>query len=166
MGERLSRWGIGPRIAASVIAYSGIAGLFTVIFPGACRFAPLHHQAVVTFAGTLVVIGVVMWVLAAVSVMRAYNRDQLVTTGLFAVVRHPLYSAWIVLILPGLALLTGSWPFLLAPLVGYVAFKRLIHREDEYLRKRFGQSYVDYSLRVNEIIPIPRLRHRHAPIQQ
>jgi N-acyl-D-aspartate/D-glutamate deacylase len=29
-------------------------------------------------------------------------------------------------------------------------------REDEYLERRFGQAYLDYRARVNEVIPLPR----------
>jgi protein-S-isoprenylcysteine O-methyltransferase Ste14 len=97
-----------------------------------------------------------MWMTGVVTVMRAYNRDQLVTSGVFALVRHPVYGAWITLIFPGLALLTRSWPMFISPLIAYALFKRLIHREDEYLEKRFGQAYLDYRRRVNEVIAIPR----------
>jgi protein-S-isoprenylcysteine O-methyltransferase Ste14 len=156
MGERLSRWGIGPRISLSAVAYGVAAGIVTYAFPAACLLAPLHHVAVVTFAVILIVLGVPMWLVGAVSAMRAYNHDQLVTSGIFSVVRHPIYSAWIVLLLPGLALLSRSWPLLLTPFVAYAVFKRLIHREDEYLARRFGQAYLDYRMRVGEILPIPR----------
>jgi protein-S-isoprenylcysteine O-methyltransferase Ste14 len=44
-----------------------------------------------------------MFVLAARSVGGAYNHDQLATQGVLGLVRNPLYSAWIVFILPGLA---------------------------------------------------------------
>jgi protein-S-isoprenylcysteine O-methyltransferase Ste14 len=159
MDERLSRWGIGPRISTSVTAYGLVAGLLTYKFPGVCLLAPLHHLAMVTLAVILLTTGVAMLAVAGSTVMRAYNHDQLVTSGVFAVVRHPVYSAWIVLILPGLTLLSCSWPLLLAPLVGYAVFRVLIHHEDEYLHNRFGQSYLDYRLRVNEIIPIPRRHH-------
>jgi protein-S-isoprenylcysteine O-methyltransferase Ste14 len=62
------------------------------------------------------------------------------------------------LIFPGQALLARSWLMLLAPLIAYAIFKRLIGVEDEYLAKRFGQTYLDYRRRVNELVPIPRLR--------
>jgi protein-S-isoprenylcysteine O-methyltransferase Ste14 len=75
----------------------------------------------------------------------------------FGLVRNPVYSAMIVFNLPALALLTRAWPLFLMPLVAYAVFKRLIHREDEYLERRFGQTYLDYRARVNEVIPLPRL---------
>jgi len=97
-----------------------------------------------------------MLVVAARTEITGYNNGQLVTSGLSALVRHPIYSAWIVFILPGLILLTRSWPLLFNPFVAYFVFKLRIHCEDEYLEQRFGQAYLQYRGRVNELIPIPR----------
>ena len=107
-------------------------------------------------AAVLLIAGISMLVIAARAVTRAYNNDQLVTSGILALVRNPIYSAWLVFIIPGLALLGRSWPLLLTPVIGYAVFKRLIHREDEYLRQRFGKTYLDYRAQVSELIPIPR----------
>ena len=76
--------------------------------------------------------------------------------GAFALVRHPVYAAWIVFLLPGLGLLSRSWLLLVTPLVAYAVFKTLIAKEDDYLTERFGQPYLDYRARVREIIPLPR----------
>jgi protein-S-isoprenylcysteine O-methyltransferase Ste14 len=134
-----------------------MAGIASYEYPLVFLVPALRHPSVETFAWVLIAIGVLMWLAGAATVMRAYNRDELVTSGVYAVVRHPMYAAWIVLILPGLTLLTTAWPLLLAPIVGYTVFKMSIYREDEYLAKRFGRSYLDYRGRVNEIIPIPHL---------
>jgi protein-S-isoprenylcysteine O-methyltransferase Ste14 len=158
MGERLSRFGAGPKIASATVVAAAVAGIASYEYPLVCLVPELRYQAVAAFAWLLIAIGVVMWLAGAVTVMRAYNRDELVTSGVYTAVRHPMYAGWIMLILPGLTLLTTAWPLLLAPLVAYAVFKQSIHREDEYLAKRFGRGYVDYRARVNEIIPIPRLR--------
>lgn len=158
MDKRLSRFGVGPKIVASVVACALLAGALSYRFAGACIVPAFHQPAVVTLAVILILIGVPIWLIGAITVMRAYNRDQLLTSGVFGLVRHPMYAAWIVLILPGIALLTARWPFLLMPLVAYAVFKAVIHTEDEYLQTRFGQSYSDYRAFVNEIIPLPRFR--------
>jgi protein-S-isoprenylcysteine O-methyltransferase Ste14 len=108
----------------------------------------------------LLVIGMPMWLTGVRAVMRAYNGDRLVTSGVFGFVRHPVYSAWIVFNIPAIALLCRSWPLLLTPVVAYVVFKLGITTEDDYLEQRFGQEYRDYRARVNEVIPIPRLPQR------
>jgi protein-S-isoprenylcysteine O-methyltransferase Ste14 len=138
------------------VAYGLVAGAATYTWPDACLLRWPPYAVFATAGGILLALGVPMWLTGAISVMRAYNRDQLVTSGVFGLVRNPVYSAMIVLNLPALALLTRSWPLFLMPLVAYAVFKRLIHREDEYLERRFGQAYFDYRARVNEVIPIPR----------
>jgi protein-S-isoprenylcysteine O-methyltransferase Ste14 len=158
MEMRLSRWGIGPRIAASALIYAVLAAVATNIWPDACLLRPLSHPVFIAVAVVLLAIGVPLWVAGGISAMRAYNRDELTTTGVFALMRHPIYSAWIVFNLPGLALLSRSWPMLLTPVVAYAVFKSLIHVEDDYLQKRFGGAYVEYRARVNAVIPTLRRR--------
>jgi len=156
MEKRLSRFGIGPRTFLPTVAYGLVAGAATYAWPDACLLRWPPYAVFATAGGILLALGVPMWLTGAISVMRAYNRDQLVTSGVFGLVRNPVYSAMIVLNLPGIALLTRSWPLFLMPLVAYVIFKLLIHREDEYLERRFGRAYLEYRARVNELIPLPR----------
>ena len=156
MEKRLSRWGVGPKMILSAVAYGVLAGAATYAWPDACLLRWPRYAVFATVGGVLLALGVPMWLTGAISVMRAYNRDQLVTSGVFGLVRHPIYSSAIVLNLPGIALLTRSWPLFPMPLVAYAVFKLLIHREDEYLERRFGQAYLDYRARVNEVIPLPR----------
>lgn len=160
MRQKLSRWGIGPEIALGVLVYASMAGVVSHRWPQVCRFHALPYSAIATIAGLLLLIGAPMLMVAARSIMAGYGHDQLVTSGIAGLVRHPIYSAWIVFILPALALLVESWPLFFMPLVGYVIFKLLIHREDEYLEKQFGQTYLNYRAHVNELFPIPFLRLR------
>ena len=156
METRLSRWGIGPRTFLPTVAYGVLAGAATYAWPDVCLLRWPPYAVLATVGWILLAMGVAMWLTGVITVMRAYNRDELVTSGVFAVVRHPVYSSAIVFNLPALGLLTRSWPLLLTPLVPYAVFKLLIHREDEYLERRFGQAYLDYRARVNEVIPLPR----------
>jgi protein-S-isoprenylcysteine O-methyltransferase Ste14 len=153
--KRLSRFGIGPRTFVPSLIYTLAAWAATSAWPGV--FSWRSRPDVVGTAGiVLIAAGFLLWMVGVVTVMRAYSRDELVTSGAFALVRHPVYAAWITLVFPGLALLIRSWPMLITPLIAYAIFRRLIHREDEYLEQRFGQAYLDYRGRVNEVIPIPR----------
>jgi protein-S-isoprenylcysteine O-methyltransferase Ste14 len=108
-----------------------------------------------TGAIVLLAIGLPMWALAGVRVMRAYSSDRLVTTGLYSIVRHPMYSAWIVFNGPGIALWYRSWPVFLISVAAWAVFKAHVGTEDRYLEERYGQEYRDYRARVNEMIPVP-----------
>ena len=158
MKRELSRFGVGPRIMLTAAAYAVVAGAATRLWPQVCVLSAIPHWVFLIAGIALVVIGVPMLVLAARTGMAAYNSDRLATTGLFGIVRNPMYSAWIVFIIPGLVLLTRSWPLFLTPLVAYIAFRLLIRRESEYLEKRFGDAYRKYRAEVNELFPFPRKR--------
>jgi protein-S-isoprenylcysteine O-methyltransferase Ste14 len=151
----MSRWGIGPRTFVPSLIYTLAAWAATSAWPGAFLWRS-RPDVLGTVGAVLMAAGLLLWMVGVVTVMGAYNRDQLVTSGVFALVRHPVYAAWITLVFPGLALLVRSWPMLITPLIAYAIFKSLIHREDEYLEQRFGRAYLDYRGRVNEVIPIPR----------
>lgn len=156
MSERLSRFGVGPYIVGATIAYALLAGIATLAWPNTLLLRVLDHPVIAIIAVILIVLGLPLWLIGIVTVQRAYNHDQLVTSGVFALVRHPMYSAWIVLILPGLVLLSRSWPLLVTPIVTYIVFKTLIRKEDDYLTARYGKPYLEYRARVREIVPIPR----------
>ena len=154
MEKRFSRWGIGPKTFVPSLVYTLAAWAATSAWPGVFLL-PLP-EAAGTAGVVLTAAGLLLWLNGVVTVMRAYNRDELVTSGVFALVRHPVYAGWITLIFPGLALLVRSWPMLLTPLIAFGIFRRFIHHEDDYLERRFGQAYLNYRRRVNEVIPIPR----------
>jgi len=155
--KRLSRFGVDPKITLSATIYAALAGAATYIWPDACLLRSVPYRVFLIPGMVLLLVGIPIWLFAVVSVMRAYNRDQLATSGVFAVCRHPVYAAGIALILPGWTLLTRSWPLMITPLVAYAVFKLLIRREDDYLRQRFGPAYLEYRAKVDELIPIPKL---------
>jgi protein-S-isoprenylcysteine O-methyltransferase Ste14 len=128
-----------------------LAGAATSGWPAAFRLRSAPHT-VFLVAGVLL-LGITLLVFAITSMTRGHSGGRLVTSGVFALCRHPLYAAWIVFIIPGITLLTRSWLLMITPLVAYTAFKLLIHEEDNHLRLRFGPAYLDYGNKVNELMP-------------
>jgi len=82
------------------------------------------------------------------SVVPHMEPDALVTSGLFALSRNPIYLAD-ALILWGCALRWHAWPsLLLVPLfMGFIA-RRFIAAEEARLRAAFGEAFEDYARRV------------------
>lgn len=124
-------------------------------WPEVCRIPDTWATFCLIAGLVLLAAGLTVWVGGVITVMRAYNRDELVTSGMLSLVQHPIYSAWIVFLLPAIALLVRSWPIALTSLVAYAIFRSCIHVEEEYLAERFGQTYRDYRQRVNQMIPWP-----------
>lgn len=151
--ERMSFWGVGPAIGAPVAAY-GLAALaatllWTRVF--ALTFVPYPWLAMV--GGALLAAGAVWYALALRAVWRAYHQRRLVTGGLYAVCRHPIYAGWVLLILPGLGLLANSWLVLSTALVMYVLTRLYVRREEASLEAQFGDEYAEYKRRTNAVFP-------------
>jgi len=84
---------------------------------------------------------------------RRIYADDLVTEGVYAHVRNPMYVGNF-LILVGLAIIWGS-PLAFAigvPLVGFLYFA-IIVSEEAYLRDKFGDAYDAYARDVNRFVP-------------
>ena len=117
MENKMSRRGVGPRIVSLALPFGIVAGIATRTWPHACQLRFIPGIVLVLPAVAFLAEGPTMLLVAATCSTRAYNSERLVTSGMFAIVRHTIYSAWIVLILPGLASLSRFWPLLFTPMV-------------------------------------------------
>ncbi|MBK9270293.1 MAG: DUF1295 domain-containing protein [Saprospiraceae bacterium] len=79
--------------------------------------------------------------------------DQLNTSGMYSVVRHPLYLGNFFMWL-GPALMCGQLWFIIAfVLVYWLYYERIMFAEEQFLRGKFGDEYLQWSLRVPAFIP-------------
>ena len=154
----MSRWGVGPIFAFLSIVYGILAIGISRYFDPFFRI-PLLPQWLLSVLGIiLLMVGIPFFIISVKTVMRAYNSDSLVTSGIYGCCRHPLYSAWVVFIVPGIVLLVNSWLGLTAPLFMYFLLYNLVLKEEMYLEKRFASEYMAYKSRTPCILPIGNLR--------
>ncbi|MCD4666007.1 MAG: isoprenylcysteine carboxylmethyltransferase family protein [Bacteroidales bacterium] len=86
------------------------------------------------------------------------NRDEQVaeslnTSGIYSTVRHPLYLGnylmWI-----GIVLFTFNIYFLIIVSLAYwLYYERIMFAEERFLEKKFGEKYLQWSLKVPAFIP-------------
>lgn len=79
------------------------------------------------------------------------QRAQLVRHGIYAWIRHPIYTS-VILAALGWALAWQSWPALLVAALLIPFFRAKASREEHWLRERFPE-YADYEQRVSRFIP-------------
>lgn len=156
--ERLARCGIGPRFSIVTVIAGIMAGWISFRHPTIFKIQGVSPWVFVIPGCVLVAAGMTVYVIALGTFNEGYRRKRLVTHGLYAFVRHPIYFAWIVLICPGVMLFFRSWLMLLTPLVAYLCFKVSIHHEDRDLESQFGQMYLDYRAGTCELFPVGLLR--------
>jgi protein-S-isoprenylcysteine O-methyltransferase Ste14 len=77
--------------------------------------------------------------------------EGLVTTGVFAFSRNPIYTAF-GLVLLGQFLVYPSWILLVYLAAGILLFHRQVLREEEFLKTHYGREYAEYCKRVRRYI--------------
>src|SRR5271165_2989861 len=77
---------------------------------------------------------------------------ELITSGPCALVRHPIYTGFL-LGFVGCAVARGEWRGLLAVALVFVALWRKLRLEETRMRAQFGESYGIYSRRVAALVP-------------
>ncbi len=108
-------------------------------------------------------IGAVIVVFGWRSIYRHYwskeeGKGQLVTSGIYATIRHPQYTGFMLITL-GMLLEWATVPLLIMwPILG-VLYYRLARKEEAQMEKEFGSQYVEYKRRTGMFLPSLRI-HR------
>jgi protein-S-isoprenylcysteine O-methyltransferase Ste14 len=80
--------------------------------------------------------------------------QQLVVTGPYKLVRHPIYTGGLLAIL-GSAIVAGVSSALLGFGLTLIGIWIKLQREEAALREHFGSAYEEYSQRVSAVVPLP-----------
>jgi protein-S-isoprenylcysteine O-methyltransferase Ste14 len=124
------------------------------IFPSPLDVQLIDSTAARVIGVLLVIFGFVILVWAFISFGASWRvgldvktPGELVTTGLFAVSRNPIYiflNLWFV----GVFLINGTLIFLIFALLAIVHLHYQILREEKFLAELYGQAYEDYCART------------------
>ena len=158
----------GPKRSSVVMAHSGnwglaleTAGIFFAWFrwphtpaPDLARtIASMVLAPVAAVFGWLAVrhLGKQLRILAGL-----YADHELIRTGPYAIVRHPVYASLFMMML-ATGLLFARWPMLVLSVVLYIAGTEIrIHAEEGLLRARFGEEFEAYRRSVPAYLPFVR----------
>ena len=147
--------GVGPLYVVTIILMTIISitlsatGIIPVI-----TFA--NFQWIFILIGILCfIIGITLW-LKAVIIDRLDThiiKNELVTTGVYAYVRNPVYSAFM-FSCTGVLVIYGNLVLLVLPII-YWGFMTVLMKstEEKWLENLYGKEYVQYRQRVNRCIP-------------
>jgi protein-S-isoprenylcysteine O-methyltransferase Ste14 len=80
---------------------------------------------------------------------------ELIDTGPYALVRHPIYTGLLVAFV-GSAAVRGEWRGVLGVLIAWAALWRKLRLEERWMMDQFGERYVAYCKRVPALVPFLR----------
>ena len=154
----------GQRLRTALVLAAGAYLIFAPVVP----FRPLNARfladarAIRALALGIVVAGLAITVWARRHLGQFWSArvslkegHQLIKSGPYAWVRHPIYSG-IFLAMLGTALFVGEWRGLLGTAVFLVGHWLKARREEVLLAGQFGTAYEDYCQRTGSLLP--RLR--------
>src|ERR1700752_816622 len=127
-------------------------------WPLANRQRFFQSTVVAWLGGALCLVGVLILVLTLVSFGNscgvAIDVDQpgrLVTTGVFAVSRNPIYVGFFVFLV-GQLLVSPDWVPLIYLVAATALFHRQVLREEEFMRRQYGEEYAQYCRHVRRYV--------------
>jgi protein-S-isoprenylcysteine O-methyltransferase Ste14 len=77
---------------------------------------------------------------------------ELITTGPYAVVRHPIYTGSLAGFL-GMAIAVSQVRGVVALVIMFLSFWIKLRMEEEWMRSQFGETYADYARRTAALVP-------------
>lgn len=80
--------------------------------------------------------------------------DELNTTGLYSLVRHPLYLGNFFMWLGPVLFLKSVWFLIIFCLIYWIYYERIMFAEEQFLRRKFGDAYDKWSEKVSAILPL------------
>ena len=147
--------GVGPMYVITIILMTVIS-----IILSTTRMIPIITFTNIRWIFVLIgilcfIIGITLW-LKAVIIDRLdahIIKNELVTTGIYAYVRNPVYSAFM-FVCTGVLLIYGNLVLLVLPII-YWGFMTVLMKltEEKWLEDLYGKEYVQYRQRVNRCIP-------------
>jgi protein-S-isoprenylcysteine O-methyltransferase Ste14 len=90
------------------------------------------------------------------------GRGQLVTKGIYAYIRHPQYTGFMLITL-GMIFEWATLPLLIMWPILLVIYYRLAKKEEAAMEAEFGDAYRQYRERTSMFIPLPWLHRAHEP---
>jgi protein-S-isoprenylcysteine O-methyltransferase Ste14 len=117
------------------------------------------QSQIISWLGVLFCLaGLVLLLLSLTSFGRSFrvgidteHPDKLITTGIFAFTRNPIYVAFAFILL-GQFLIFPNWILLAFLAAGVWLFHRQVLREEAYLKNHYGQEYTAYCSRVRRYL--------------
>jgi protein-S-isoprenylcysteine O-methyltransferase Ste14 len=151
--NHLPMYGIGPIVIGALAIMTVIAVMLSVL--GYISKFEINPLISTSLGIILIVLGAAFWMKAVFNsdIQSNIKKNSLVTTGVYGLVRHPIYAAFLYA-LTGILLIANNMFLMVLPLMYWAILTAvMIKTEEAWLIEEYGDDYIDYSRKVNRFIP-------------
>lgn len=152
--NHLPLYGAGPFLVAPVIVISVVCLILTA-YNWIPKYEITSLDWLLIILGILIVIyGIVFWISAVRSdIDDNILENKLKTTGVYGLVRHPIYAAFLYVSI-GLILISCNIYLFFLPVIYWIFLSVMIKStEEKWLIDLYGEDYLNYSKQVNRFFP-------------
>ncbi len=96
----------------------------------------------------LTLAGMVIWIWTADLILIKVPRNQLITSGPYRLMKHPLYTCIGLMVLPFAGLLFDTWLGIPIGMTVYLGSRLYAPEEEQILAKTFGKAWNEYENKV------------------
>ena len=139
--------GSGRKIGVFTLPFLVAGLILNVLFPEVFQVGG-PPETVKWISAVILVPGIINWIWSVVLILVKVPRHELITTGPYAIVLHPLYTGVALLVLPWFGFLLNTWLGLLVGLVLYTGSRLYAPEEEKILARIFGERWDNYRKKV------------------
>jgi protein-S-isoprenylcysteine O-methyltransferase Ste14 len=139
--------GSGDRITLFTLPFVIVGVGANIVFPEAFEVGgPSDALRVVSIV--VLIAGVIVWLWSVALILTKARRGELITTGPYAWMKHPIYTSVSLLVLPWVGFLLNTWAGALIGLGLYLGVRRYAPGEETAMAAAFGDRWDTYARSV------------------
>jgi protein-S-isoprenylcysteine O-methyltransferase Ste14 len=136
--------GSGDKIALFTLPFLIVGLILSMAYPS--LFDVGGPSSVLRVVSVVVLMpGVAIWLWSIVLILTKVPKGELITSGPYSLVKHPLYTSVALLVLPWIGFLLNTWLGALIGVILYIGSRVFARTEEAELSKTFGASWDEYS---------------------
>ncbi|HSR32763.1 MAG TPA: isoprenylcysteine carboxylmethyltransferase family protein, partial [Anaerolineae bacterium] len=135
--------GSGDRIGMLTLPFLIVGVILNILFPS--LFSVGGPSTTLKLISVIMLIpGVTIWIWSVVLILTKVSQGELITTGPYALVKHPLYTGVALLVLPWIGFLLNSWLGAVIGAIVYIGSRLFSPEEEKALSNTFGATWDEY----------------------
>jgi protein-S-isoprenylcysteine O-methyltransferase Ste14 len=139
--------GSGRKIGLFALPFLIAGVILNFLYPGLFEVGgPSKTLKLVSIV--ILIPGIIVWIWSVILILTKIPRKELITTGPYSLVKHPLYTGVALLVLPWIGFLFNTWLGLFIGIIVYAGSRIYSPEEEKILSKIFGKAWDVYCKKV------------------